>query len=136
LPILRWLSLLFALPVAFQAAIAGPSLRSVLSKFPTVAGVSLWTRIHNCNIHVQQRNSRVEEIFSDHREIDLLKGDMAVDLFVDLPKPSGSAWASSDGSQFKDIPIQWTIRKGIAIPTTGWAENLLKSKPPLMWLNC
>ena len=67
----------------------------------------------------------------DEPRIGATKGDIVVQLLMDVPPPRGEALEST-----KDLTARWIVKNGHAMPDSGWAKQLQNGPPPLMWLNC
>ena len=123
------------LALASGAIAASPSkdVRASLSRIHSAAGGSVMERIQACGIKFADGTYQ-EIATSDIPDIGAHKGDVILEIYIDVPPmPGGTA------SAYKGIVARWVISKGVARPDTGWAHWLQEKEIPIGsadWMNC
>ncbi|HEX7965332.1 MAG TPA: hypothetical protein VF651_06405 [Gammaproteobacteria bacterium] len=135
---IRWSWLLgialgFAAAAPAWAASPGKDVKASLGKIKSVAGGSVLSRIQACGIKFAD-GSYQEAAVSDIPDIGAHKGDVILEIYIDVPPmPGGTA------SAYRGIVARWVISKGVARPNTRWAQWLQEKEIPIGsadWMNC
>jgi len=107
---------------------------AALRNIPSTGGRSVFERIRACKIRIQPDASWIEKNTRGIPNQQILPDDMLLQLVIDVPTLPGD-----NPVLYHDLTARWIIRKGKAIPTSGWADQLQNKNPPIgstAWMNC
>ncbi|WP_059284912.1 hypothetical protein [Aquitalea magnusonii] len=100
-------------------------LSRALAGIPSVAHGNALAAITNCGMKVKKADSWMDDMPDK-------PGWKLLQVMVDLPPIPGD----KDPYPYKDVLLRWEIKGKTAIPTSGTAETVQRSKEILHWRRC